>query len=157
MDKTALRQAIVLRLEEELSLLLAAARDAKAEAIDAESRQEGKYDMRGQTAAYLAEGQARLAAELREAIGSYQALALERTAGGGTVGVGALVVLEAGGKRITYFFGPARGGVEVEIGGIPVTVITAASPVGSRIFGRRAGESVMLPGQRGPWLIAAVE
>ena len=67
MDKAALRQAMVERLEAELAVLVAAANTSKDEATDQESRQEGKYDMRGQSAAYLAAGQAKLATELAEA------------------------------------------------------------------------------------------
>lgn len=157
MDKAALRQAIVGRLEEELGLLLAAANDARAEATDEDSRQEGKYDMRGQTAAYLAAGQARLAAELQDAIGGYRSLSLDPIAAGGAVGIGAVVALESGRTRTWYFLGPSRGGIEVEAGGVGVTVITPASPVGGLIFGRRAGDRIALPGRREPWVIAAVE
>ena len=76
MDKSALRLAIIARLESELALQTAAAHASKSEATDADSRAEGKYDMRAQSAAYLAAGQARFAAEISEAIAAYHAMAL---------------------------------------------------------------------------------
>ena len=72
MDKAALRRAILAQLEAELATLTTAAHDAHAEATDEENRAEDKYDMRSQSAAYLAAGQAKLATELGEAIGAYR-------------------------------------------------------------------------------------
>ena len=68
MDKAALRRAILAQLEAELATLTTAAHDAHAEATDEENRAEDKYDMRSQSAAYLAAGQAKLATELGEVI-----------------------------------------------------------------------------------------
>lgn len=146
MDKVALRQAIVERLEAELAVLVAAANASKDEATDGESRQEGQFDMRGQMAAYLAAGQAKLAAELAEAIAVYRILPLAPASAGSPAGVGALVTIEARERRTRYFIGPARGGIDVELAGESVTLITAASPLGRQLLGRRIGETVTLPG-----------
>src|SRR5580658_7558469 len=106
MDKAALRQAIVEQLEADLAVLVSAANASKSEATDAESKAEGKYDMRGQSAAYLAAGQAKLAAELAEAIAAYQLLDLSDLPAGAAVEMGAVVVLEAEKRRTHYFIGP---------------------------------------------------
>jgi transcription elongation GreA/GreB family factor len=149
-DKEALRQVIIERLERELSTLVAAANSAKEEATDSDSRQEGKFDMRGQLAAYMAAGQAKLAEELSAAIVAYRQLALDRTLPGSPVAAGSLVALDSPSGRTWYFVGPARGGMDVEIGGIVVTVITPASPIGRALVGRQKGEPAALPGGRGP-------
>ena len=149
MDKAALRRAIVAQLEAELATLTAAAHDAHAEATDEENRAEDKYDMRSQSAAYLAAGQAKLATELGEAIGAYQTLALPAFGPDDALAIGALVTLEANGRRILYFLGPHRGGLELILEGESVLVVTAASPLGRQIIGRRLGESVRLPGRGG--------
>ena len=148
MDKAALRDAIVAKLEAELDLLLAAAQASKDEATDPESKAEGKYDMRGQSAAYLATGQNKLAAELTEAIAAFRLMLLPEVPPGGAADVGALVVLDFKGARTNYFIGPARGGLELESGGAAVTVITAASPLGRQLLGRRSGEGIALGSAR---------
>jgi hypothetical protein len=147
-NKAALRDAIVARLDEELALQTAAANESREEATDAESRQEGKYDMRGQSAAYLAAGQAKLAAEIAEAIGAFRALPSAAAAPDGAAGLGSLVTLEQGGERNAYFIGPARGGLEVELEGAAVTVVTPGSALGARLIGRRSGDRIV--SQPGP-------
>ncbi|MBC7365398.1 MAG: transcription elongation factor [Undibacterium sp.] len=150
MDKAALRRAILAQLEAELATLTAAAHDAHAEATDEENRAEDKYDMRSQSAAYLAAGQAKLATELGEAIGAYQTLALPAFGPADALATGALVTLETRGQRTLYFLGPQRGGLELNVDGQPVLIVTAASPLGRQLIGRHLGESVMLPGRGGP-------
>jgi transcription elongation GreA/GreB family factor len=146
MDKAELRRAIIGKLEAELAVLVAAAHDAKAEATDAESRQEGQFDMRGQSAAYLAAGQAKLAGELAGAIEAFRNLSAAPTPPGGPATVGSVVRLAEGAAGRTYYIGPARGGLEVDWAGQIVTVVTPASPIGRQLVGRRAGDQV--PGVR---------
>lgn len=147
MDKAALRQAILTQLHAELATLTAAAHDAHAEATDEENRAEDKYDMRSQSAAYLAAGQAKLATELADAIGAYQTLALPSFGPGDAISTGAIVVLETRGGETVYFLGPQRGGLEVSVDGVTVLIVTAASPLGRQLAGRRVGDNVALPGR----------
>lgn len=149
MDKAALRQAILAQLAAELATLTAAAHDAHAEATDEENRAEDKYDMRSQSAAYLAAGQAKLATELGAAIGAYQNLPLPAFGPGDAIATGALVTLEVHGEPTLYFLGPQRGGLELTVAGQHVIVVTVASPLGRQLVGRHVGESVMLPGRGG--------
>jgi transcription elongation GreA/GreB family factor len=151
MDKSALRQAILALLEAELALQTAAANASRSEATDADSRAEGKYDMRAQSAAYLAAGQARFATEISEAIAAYHSLKLPEIGAGGAIVIGAVVGLQAGrGERSMFFLGPARGGLDVECDGTAVTVITAASPIGRQLIGKKLGDTVDIPGREGP-------
>ena len=66
MDKSALRSSILRQLEADLALQTRAALTSRDEATSEESKAQNKYDTRGQEAAYLAEGQARLVAEIHE-------------------------------------------------------------------------------------------
>jgi hypothetical protein len=150
LDKSALRTAILARLEAELALQTAAAEASRDDATDADSRAEGKFDMRGQSSAYLAAGQAQLATEIAGALAAYHALAWREFGPEEAVALGALATLEARGRRAVYFLGPARGGLEVEIGGTGVTVVTPASTLGRALVGRRRGETLALPGRTGP-------
>jgi transcription elongation GreA/GreB family factor len=146
-DKEELRRVIVARLDAELATLVGAANSARAEATDVDNRQEGKFDMRGQLAAYMAAGQAKLAEELGQAVNAYRQLPLPPASKDEGASVGCAVRLDAPKGRFWYFLGPARGGMDVEIDGVSVTVVTASSPIGRALLGRRVGEAVGLPGQ----------
>ena len=145
MDKTSLLKAIVEQLTNEYSLQTEAAEDAHKEATNDESRAEDRYDMRGQLAAYLAAGQAKLAEEVANAIAAFRNLSLRAFGPGEPVALGALVRLEARGARSMYFVGPAHGGLEVQVNGNDVMVVTPASPLGRTLMGRRIGDRVALP------------
>jgi transcription elongation GreA/GreB family factor len=150
MDKSLLRQTILARLQAELDTLTRAALMARDEATSEESKAENKYDTRGQEAAYLAEGQARLAAELQETIAAYQALALPDFLPGDRIAAGAVVTLEMRGKPAVYFFGPRSGGLEISLEGRTLTLVTPHSPLGRQLTGRRVGDTVQMPARSGP-------
>ena len=157
MQKSAVRDAIVAQLQRELDLQARAAHDARDEATSEESKSEGKYDMRGQEAAYLAEGQARLAAELVESITLFHALDLAELPAGAPAAVGALITLEAKGRQTHYFLGPRNGGLDAQVGDLTFTVVTPTSPLGRQLIGQRIGASVQLPGRTGPVVHKIIE
>lgn len=158
MDKALLRDAIVKQLTAELDTLTRAAFMAREEATSEESKAENKYDTRGQEAAYLAEGQARLALELQETVTTYQTLALADFPPGSAIDLGAVITLENRGKSSTYFLGPRSGGLEVEVAGEKLIVVTPQSPLGRQLPGRHVGDVVQLPGRGGavPHRITAI-
>ena len=146
MDKVALLNALVAALAAEFAVQTEAAEDAHKEATNDESRAEDRYDMRGQLAAYLAAGQAKIADEVAKAIAAFRNLTLRPFSPGEPAALGALVRLEAtrGGKSV-YFLGPAHGGLEVELNGHEIMVVTPSSPLGRTLMGRKTGERVTLP------------
>jgi transcription elongation GreA/GreB family factor len=158
MDKRALIQSVISQLEAELALQTAAAHGSRAEATDEESRAEDKYDMRSQSAAYLAQGQARMATEIMAAIRAWKNLVVKPFGPGDAAAAGALVTLESRAGRASYLLGPHSGGREARDGAEVATVVTAASPLGRQLYGRRQGETVELGDRQGPRLhrIAAV-
>ena len=157
MQKSAVRDAIVAQIKRELDLQTRAAHDAREEATSEENKSEGKYDMRGQEAAYLAEGQARLAVELAESLALYHMLELADLPPGSVASVGALITLEARGRQTCYFLGPRNGGLEARIGNETFTVVTPTSPLGRQLIGQSTGASVQLPGRGAPILHRIVE
>jgi transcription elongation GreA/GreB family factor len=150
MQKSAVRDAIIAQLQRELDLQARAAHDSRDEATSSESKSEGKYDMRSQEAAYLAEGQARLAAELAESLTLYHALELPDFSTGRPAALGALITLENKGRRTLYFLGPRNGGLEITLDETACLVVTPGSPLGRQLLGRVIGDSVQLPGRTGP-------
>lgn len=156
MNKSDLRAAILAGLQAELSQQTAAAHLARDEAISEESRPENKYDTHSQEAAYLAEGQARQAQEVAQSIAQYTALSLPEFSAGAAIALGAVVELSAPRGTVIYFIGPRAGGLEVEVAGREVMVITPQSPLGRELMGKRAGDAVKLPGRAAGQRIVSV-
>jgi transcription elongation GreA/GreB family factor len=148
MDKARLKEAIIATLEAELATQVQAAHSSREEAIAEDNKAEDKYDMRSQSAAYLAAGQAKLATEIAEAIQAYRSLPVGPFTG--PIATGALVTLKSGSRLFVVYVGPHRGGMEVSLDGTEVTVVTIASPLGRQLAGRNRGDNVTLPGRPKP-------
>jgi transcription elongation GreA/GreB family factor len=144
MNKRAVLKAILAVLHAELDTYVRAAKAARAEATDEQSRAENKYDTRGLEASYLAAGQVRQVVELEAAIAAFEALPARKFGPGEAIGLGALVELEQNGERMHYFIGPSAGGTEAECGKQSVLVITPQSPLGGQLQGRKNGEQLEL-------------
>jgi transcription elongation GreA/GreB family factor len=152
MDKVALTRSVISQLEAELALQTGAALDSREEATDEESRAEDKYDMRSQSAAYLAAGQAKLASEIAGAIAAWKTLTLRVFGPGDEIAAGALVTLESKGRMAAFLMGPHSGGLEARDGESAATVVTGASPLGRQLVGRRVGDLVQIADRLGPVL-----
>jgi transcription elongation GreA/GreB family factor len=157
MDKTRLRQAIIERINAELEIQTRAALMAHDEATHEESKAENQYDMHAQEAAYLAEGQAKLAAELYASVSLYQNLVLPAFTPAQPIALGAVVTLDTVGRKTHYFIGPRNGGIEVTCDGVDVIVLTPQSPLGRLLVGRRVGDTVSTPGRAASQRIDAIE
>jgi transcription elongation GreA/GreB family factor len=150
-NKSVLREDILAHLRATLALQVNAAQLARDEATSEESRAENQYDTHSLEAGYLAEGQARQAAEIEESLKIIAALPLPRFPAGAPIALGALVeVDDARHGAAFYFLCPRAGGLELAHEGRSVLVVTPQSPLGRQLLGRRAGESVPLPGRKPP-------
>jgi transcription elongation GreA/GreB family factor len=138
--KKKLLAAIMESLSQSLATLEKAARASHAEATHESSRAENKYDTRGLEAAYLAGGQARQARELLESIKHYESLTIRHFGKAEGVALGALVEARADGVSSFYFIGPRHGGLEIQVEGMEIMVITPQSPLGENLMGRKAGQ-----------------
>lgn len=144
-DKRAIVELIVAQITRDLQGIVASAKASHAEATHEQNKAENKYDTRALEASYLAQGQSRQVAELESARQEYAALAVDDFLPESPLDVGALVTLEQSpGTVDCYFLGPKAGGIEVVVGGMPITVITPQSPLGRLLIGRKQGESVVL-------------
>lgn len=143
MPHEPLRAAILSALQAELSRQTHAALDAREESISEESRPENKYDTHAQEAAYLAEGQARLAAELAESIAAWRALSFPPP-GHTLAQLGSLVTLAVGPRSDLLLLGPTNGGLSLPRPGDDrkITVVTPASPLGRALLGRSVGDTL---------------
>ncbi|MDB6169359.1 MAG: hypothetical protein JWM88_2223 [Verrucomicrobia bacterium] len=152
LDKFALRERILGELRAALALQVGAAQLARDEAISSESRAENQYDTHSLEAGYLAEGQARQAAEIEESIAIIAALPLPEFGPAAPIALGALIEVRdrTAGTNHGYFLCPRAGGLELEIDGHSVLVVTPQSPLGRVLLGQRTGDIVQLPGRRPP-------
>ena len=156
MNKKQLAESIIQQLATEMELIATAAKTAHDEATHDEDLHKNQFDTPGLETSVLAEGQVKVAAELREARDAFRALVLKDFAPDQPIDLGALVETESGGEKNLYFVGPKAGGLEVSFDAATVYVITPHSPIGARLIGRRAGESVTTAAGRPPLKIVSV-
>lgn len=155
-NKSVLREHLLAQLRATLALQINAAQLARDEATSEESRAENQYDTHSLEAGYLAEGQARQAAEIEESLTIISTLPLPEFAPDAPIALGALVeVQEARGEVIHYFLSPRAGGLELLLEGRTVLVVTPQSPLGRQLLGRHAGDTAHLPG-RGPAITSRI-
>ena len=148
MTKSHFHNQILAQLEAEYEMQTKAAQLAHDEAISEESRPESKYDTHGQEAAYLAEGQARLAQEAGESIKAYRNCEFSTFQKTDPISIGALVAISSAEQTTRYLLGPKAGGLELtDLENNSVNLITPQSPLGRQLIGKRIGDSVSMPGR----------
>ncbi len=139
MNKRLVIEAIIARLGDDLEILCKAARASHAEATHESSKAENKYDTRGLEASYLADGQVRQAEETELTIVQFQRLSPPNFKPTDPVDIGALVEVKCKNSTSFYFIGPRGGGVEVEVDGKDIVVLTPHAPLGKMLIGRQPG------------------
>lgn len=145
MDKATLLAHIVAALETDMDVLRRAAQTAYEAATAEENIAENKYDTLGLEASYLATGQARRTAEIRQALVIYQQLLLRDYDPVRGIQISNLVTLEdETGARRHLFLGPEAAGLKVDGGDGWVTVITPRSPLGQQLMGKKVDDEVSL-------------
>lgn len=142
--KAAVLETILAALADEFESARTSSVRIRAAGNDSESKAEGKYDTRSTEDNYLADGLAKQAQTTAQAADAFKTLPPSRCT---TVELGALVELEfeaskGAGAAEWFFIGPAAGGIEVDCGGFPITVLTRESPLGSQLLGLQAGDRV---------------
>jgi transcription elongation GreA/GreB family factor len=157
--KATLRDAILQQLRQELQRQTSAAELARDEATSEESRAENKWDTHSQEAAYLAEGQAKLASEVSASIALIGTMALPDFAAGDPIALGALVEVQSTKtqRHFHYFLVPRAGGMELVVDSHEVLVLTPQSPLGRQLIGRRVGDTVPAPGGPGAGMLRIVD
>lgn len=151
MDKKILIASIVDQLSTEMELIARAAMSAHDEATHPNEKQENQFDTPGLETSVLAEGQVKVAAELREAVDAFRSLEVREFAPNEPISLGAVVETELRGERTVFVVGPKAGGIEVTCDGTKIIVITPSSPLGKKLLGRSAGETIppdSVPGAR---------
>ena len=145
MDKFLLRQQVLERLAEDLLQAEQAVRAAHETATHEENIAENKYDTLGLEAAYLATGQARRAAAVRQAMANWRQFCPRPYDAGKGIQLGALVCLvDSGDRQHLLFIGPNGGSMKLVSGAQLVQVISSEAPLGKALLGKFEGDEVSI-------------
>jgi transcription elongation GreA/GreB family factor len=148
-NKNLIIAKIISQLQQELTLALVAADNAHRAATDDQSVAETQYDTLAIEQSYLAEGQSRRVAEIRQAIKSFEDFQFSIAEEQLTVVLGSLVQMEQDiAKQQWFFIAPAAGGYRCQITEqdvlVNITVITPQSPMGAALQGKELDDEVKL-------------
>lgn len=142
MDKFLLQQQVLKRLAEDLLQAEQAVRVAHETATHEENIAENKYDTLGLEAAYLATGQARRAAAIRQALTHWRQFRPRPYDASKGIQLGALVCLvDSDDKQHEIFLGPSGGSMKLGSG---VQVVSSEAPLGKAMLGKCEGDEVAI-------------
>lgn len=151
--KSLLLELIRSELRASFERLTSAALEAHAAATDPGSKAESKYDTRSLEASYLATGQARQVEELAEAIRMFDGLTLPEFSIDDPIDAGALVEVDLSGETQSFLLAPAAGGLEVDLDGVTITLLTPSSALYQKLLGMTVGEELEHP----PLIVLSVD
>ena len=140
MDKKKIMKAVFQSLEAELQRQLKGQAMAAEGATHAEAKAETKWDTCGLEQSYLARG---LAKQFEKLAGQVDDIRTFKPAdyAGRAINVGALIETETDGFKDVFFLLYCGGGIEVQVDGREITVITPESPVGAALMGKKEGKT----------------
>jgi len=139
MNKKLILQALLAKLDDDLSRHLAANKRASAGATDSETRAETKWDTCGLEASYLARGHAQQFNELAAGVQQLRGtIVLDFTHR--PIGTGALVEVDLGNGPKLFLLNHCGGGSKLTVDGRDIMVITTESPVGAALLGKKQGD-----------------
>ncbi len=157
MNKQQLVDSIIGLLRTEMELMANTARTAHDEATHDEELHKNQFETPGLETSVIAEGQVKVATELRESIDAFRTLPLPEFGPNEAIGLGALVETESGTEKTLYFVGPRAGGLEVLCEGLSVFVITPHSPLCAKLLGRHSGDALPAVEGRAAMRIVSVQ
>jgi transcription elongation GreA/GreB family factor len=140
MNKQAIIDKLIEKLEAERKTLFEAARNTYEAATHEESEAEDQYDTRGLEASYLAGAQAKRVADVEQAISVYKQLVPKKFTDSDPIGSTALVELDHDGKITHVLLLPLGGGMSLMEQGKQIQVISPQSPIGEALVGRLPGD-----------------
>ena len=147
MDKKHILEHVMKDLNHSLSRKKTANELASAGATDSESRAETKWDTSGLESSYLARGYAKQFEEMANQYDQLRSFQLKELSGQ-PIALGSLVKCDLEGFSSWFFLLPCCGGMELQIAGEEVTVITPESPLGRELSNKNTGEAYVLPNGR---------
>ena len=145
-NKQAILEALIMQLEQSLSIAIDSAKHAHQDATHEQSKAETQYDSLGIEMAYLAEGQSKRIDSLRQELQVLKALTFPTN--NETVQLGHLVRLTSETSRENDFavlILPVAGVNHVSINELTIQVVTPNAPIAVKLLKQTEEEIVTLP------------
>lgn len=142
MNKKKLVEAITRQIAAELSAITQAAKNTYDVATHEDNKPENKYDTRGLEASYLAGAQAKRVNEMKDVLAIFENLPLKEFTSVNAIATTALIEVSHEDKLSFVLIMPKGGGQSTVFEGQTVQVITAESPLGRGLIGRKVGDLV---------------
>lgn len=142
--KAKVLEKIIEKLEVELARQRTANAHSNRSAIQSAPTAEKQRDTTGLEAAYLAHGYAQHCMTLARQLDELKQMKLEDFSGQ-EIDLGALVEVELNGDIDRYLLLHCCGGLELDVEGETITVITPESPMGSALMGNIEAGFLALP------------
>jgi transcription elongation GreA/GreB family factor len=157
-DKAKVREALLEEMRAALAAMARSARDAAEGATHVENRSEGDKDMRATEESYVARGKAMRTEELADELARMEASPFRAYGAGDAIGPGALVRVLVDEAPRTFLVSVFGGGRTLAVGGLEVTVVAPATPVGVALVGKRVGDDfeLAIKGAMREWVIDAI-
>lgn len=142
MNKKEIIQAIIKLLEEEITDATNAAEQAHLAATDDQSIAETQYDTLAIESAYLAEGQSKRIATLKNSLQIMHKFANNQLTSTNKVNIGSLVQTNEIAKNTWLFITPTCGGYHTTFKGSKITLVSANSPLGKALIGAMVDDEI---------------
>lgn len=145
MTKTEIHQRFITQVQAELDAISDAAKRTFATATNEAHRAESKYDTFQLESSFLSRGLSKRVEELTRMLTDLQGLPIYELNNESTVQDSALVRLRAqDGKILTIFLTAEAGGETLQADGEEICMLSASSPLGQAVYGKRVGERVVV-------------
>lgn len=144
LNKEQVLKRVIEELEAEVTHATQAAKTAANDATGEESRPENEYDTRALEASYVARGQAKRVAYLKEILHDIKLIPLRYFRNSDKVGITSLVQMQHEAKKLLAFVLPKGGGFFVEVSGEKIQIVTPNTPLGEALLGAEIGEELVI-------------
>ncbi|MBK6683525.1 MAG: GreA/GreB family elongation factor [Deltaproteobacteria bacterium] len=140
--KEALRDELLVILEQELVVLEANHQATIEGATHEQAKPENDKDTRALEQSYLARGQAQRIETLKADLSAIKLMPIRNFDAAQAIALGALVVVEEEDAERTLWLAPQGGGTQLQGG--KVQVVTPGAPLGRALLGKREGDDLEL-------------
>jgi Transcription elongation factor, GreA/GreB, C-term len=145
-DKSKLVADFIILIEQTLALAIQSQQTTVDYVTHEDNKAENQYDTRGLEASYLARGQAERVADLRECMTYFKNTIFKNYTDSTPIGNVALIeivnITQPDDIKMLLMM-PKGGGLAIDHLGQSVQIVTASSPLGHSLLGKKTGDEIM--------------
>lgn len=145
MNKKNLIQNFIKLIEADLQIAIESQKATVDYVTDEDNKPENQYDTRSLEASYLARGQAERVADLKECLGVFKNSVVREyndTTPMGNTALVQLASLDDSDEIKNVLLMPKGGGLTLTVDQKTIQVVTASSPLGQVLIGKKTGDEV---------------